>query len=55
MAMKAWTAALSDETDIKDESEKLEYDAEMFEDMEVIMDAFVTPRHVIAMIANETK
>lgn len=54
-AKQAWTAALIDKTDNKDESEELEDDVEQSDEMEAPMEAFVTGRDVLAMIADETK
>lgn len=53
--MKAWITVLNDETDNNDECKKLEDDADLSNEMEVPIDAFVTGRDVLPMITNETK
>lgn len=53
-AMQAWNTELNDRTDNNEEREELEDDAELSDERGVPMDAFVTRRDVIAMIADGT-
>lgn len=53
--MRAQTAALKGETDNYEDSEELEDDQQLLDEMEVPMDTFITRCEVIAIIDDETK
>lgn len=55
LAIKAWTAVLSDKTDNNNKIKEMGDDPEMSDDMEVTPDSFVMQRNVFAMIVDKMK